>query len=439
LIIVFLIGGGARPDLMALVVLRPLAILVLAFGLLTASGAQLRSHLALIGMGTALVGLHLVQLVPLPRAIWHSLPGRELLIEIDRLAGNAAAWRPMSMTPDATWNSLWSLAVPGAILLLAIQLGPVHHRRLVPLLVALGLVSALIGILQMLGDPQGPLYFYRVTNPGSPVGLFASRTHQAVFLACTLAMAVAWRSMVTLRKSLAALLTLVLVLTLLLLIVATGSRVGAMLGILAATTATFAFRSTAPEPGQAARSNWRPNLTAAAGVIGLLGIAIVLGRALAIERLLATPVSDDLRVRALPTVLAMVRHYAPWGSGFGSFAQVFLVHQPRALIGPAYLNHAHNDWLELLVAAGIPALALMALAAGWLGIRMVRATRMKADADCALPRLGALIMGIFAAASLTDYPLRVPSLMALAVLAAVWLQCAKPSTGRKSSDADATI
>lgn len=437
LVITFLIGGGARPDLASLILLRPLAILVVAYGLVTATRAQLAAHRALIGMLAALVILHLAQLIPLPPAIWQSLPGRDLVAEIDRLAGIGPVWRPMSMTPDATWNSLWSLAVPGAVLMLAIQLGPAQHRRLVPWLVAIGVASALIAVLQSSGDPKGPFYFYRVTNEGDPVGLFASRTHQAIYLACTLAMVIAWWRMAPPSNRVADLLTVVAAAILVLMIVATGSRAGVLLGLLAAFTAWFALGRGLPvgTGGGKSRPRWWA-ATAVTGLAGLLVLAIVLGRAIAIERILATDLSDDLRVRAMPTVLAMVGHYAPWGSGLGSFAAVFHIHQPRALLAPAYFNHAHNDWLEPVVTAGLPAALLLVLAAAWLGLQTCRAIRMADRQDRLLPRLGALIIGILALASLSDYPLRVPSLMALAVVAAVWLHRAEPNQQRIPRDAD---
>ena len=36
------------------------------------------------------------------------------------------------------------------------------------------------------------LWFYRITNNGFPVGLFANRNHAAVFLAALLPLATAW-------------------------------------------------------------------------------------------------------------------------------------------------------------------------------------------------------------------------------------------------------
>src|SRR3546814_10933219 len=57
----------------------------------------------------ATVLLVLLQLVPLPPAIWTALPGRDVLL--GALPGEAV-WRPGSIVPSATINAASSLIVP---------------------------------------------------------------------------------------------------------------------------------------------------------------------------------------------------------------------------------------------------------------------------------------------------------------------------------------
>ncbi|HMP56753.1 MAG TPA: hypothetical protein PKD92_09310, partial [Novosphingobium sp.] len=80
-------ASGARGDLLSLIVVRPLAVLLCAYGLLRLSAEQARAHrgfLVFAGLCLALVGLHLV---PLPPGIWQALPGRDLIAAIGRAAG----------------------------------------------------------------------------------------------------------------------------------------------------------------------------------------------------------------------------------------------------------------------------------------------------------------------------------------------------------------
>src|SRR5690606_10191399 len=91
-----------------------------------------------------------------------------------------------------TWNAFWASLAPAAVLVLGVGLDRNDLDRLVPALIALIFLSFLVGLLQIVGDPHGPLYFYRYTHYGTPVGLLANRNHQAVLLACALPMLAVW-------------------------------------------------------------------------------------------------------------------------------------------------------------------------------------------------------------------------------------------------------
>ena len=123
-------------------------------------------------------------LVPLPPEIWQSLAGREELVEVERLVGITNLWRPLTMTPMNGWHVVVSFFPVLAVLFLSVQLTRNERNQLLPLFLVFGALSGFIGILQISGNPQGSLYFYRITNNGSAVGLFANRNHAAIFLAC---------------------------------------------------------------------------------------------------------------------------------------------------------------------------------------------------------------------------------------------------------------
>mgnify|MGYP007125385276 CR=1 FL=1 len=93
----------------------------------------MRAHGLLFGLAVAALALTIAHLVPLPPAIWSQLPGRELVSEIDRAAGLGDVWRPLSLTPGATWNALHAQLVPLAALVLGAQLGRDDLWRLLPL------------------------------------------------------------------------------------------------------------------------------------------------------------------------------------------------------------------------------------------------------------------------------------------------------------------
>ncbi len=130
-----------------------------------------------------------------------------------------------------------------------------------------------------------------------------------------------------------------------------------------------------------------------------------------------------MRARGLPVVLAMIRDYFPAGAGMGGFDPIFRMHEPFNLLKRTYFNHAHNDFLEIALDAGLPGLLLLAAAIGWWGLASARAWRRRPDAVVVLARLGSAILLLVLGASLVDYPTRTPLIMVTMVLAAMWLHC----------------
>lgn len=436
LVIVFATGGGARGDVRSLLVLNPLAFAVLGAGLVSLRLRDARARAIVFALAAALILLMALQLVPLPPAFWRSLPGRDLPGAIDDAVALGATWRPLTMTPQATREALWSLVNPLAVLVLGAQVSAHEQSRIVGLLLALGLASGLLALVQIAGPDTGPAYLYRITNNGFAVGLFANRNHQAVFLAMLIPLALAWRRLAsagrrvpTARQWQEWLPAAVYLLFIVPLILVTGSRSGTAVAAIALLAAPALFWKLDDTAGPSARGSAKPAgpgaarlIVGAVAVLTISALAAVLGRALSFERLFARPVLDDARVRILPTVYTMIEGCFPVGAGFGSFPQVFQVYEPDALLVPTYMNHAHNDWLELALEGGLPAVLLLVSALiAVFGAALRRSPGSGGDTRrCLLARLGAFALVQLAIASLSDYPVRVPSLAAFAVLAILW-------------------
>lgn len=435
LVATFLMGGGSRADIASLAVLRPLAVFCALHGLLAlrpgALGA-LRPLLAGMGLMGVLIGW---QLLPLPHGWWAALPGRGAYAEAASLAGVAHGWRPATLSPAGTWNALLALLVPFAGLLTFAALSPAHRAIWPRAVLALGVISALLGFVQIAGPAGSALYLYRITNETEAVGLFANRNHHAVFLAALIPLA-AWCARcgflrwsgggepVFRRQALFA----GVVLLLLLGVLATGSRAGLICAGLMLLCAGAMLRLVPEDTAQTRRSQRAGGFGAGVQrwfwvsplVLGLLGflLAGLASRGTGIDRMGSADGIAGLRVQVLPTLARMIGEFMPLGAGYGSFARAYTRFEPAALLGPHYLNHAHNDWLQILIEGGLPAGCALLLALGWLGRGLVRGWRHASGADV---RLGLLCAGAvwlcLGMASLVDYPLRVPSLMLFAVLA----------------------
>lgn len=439
LVVVFLTGGGARGDIQSLLILRPLAIIVAGIGMLGLRWGHVRTHSFVFAGLAACYAFILLHALPLPPALWQALPGRELVVDIDRTVGLGRIWRPLSLAPAATWNAFFALFVPLAVAILAAQLSREQLNRLVPVILIIGLVSGLMGALQLMSPSDSPLYLYRITNSGQAVGLFSNRNHQAIFLALLIPLLAvfagargpnergAGRSAVRHWTMLAGLVVLVP------LILITGSRTGLIVGLvgLVALPAIGDIRGTLRSTLLIKAS--RTGLAiGSALLVGTTGLTIYLSRAQALDRLFRSAGDDELRLRVWAPILDMGWKYFPIGSGIGSFVETYWIDEPRQLLRATYLNHAHNDWLEIFLTAGLLGVLLALLGVAgmvWLAIKVFRKER---ESGSSLARGGAVIAFLLVLASLADYPLRTPSLASVFVVALIWL--ARGARDKNGSD-----
>ncbi|MCA0911017.1 O-antigen ligase family protein [Qipengyuania gaetbuli] len=336
-------------------------------------------------------------------------------------------WRPLTLSPAATINALASLVVPLAVLLLLCQLG--DSERALAAFVVMGVVSTLVGVLQLFSDPRSGLYLYEITNRGSPVGLFANRNHQAVFLACCALICthLALRSSLTGRKNWVALYAscgLLLGVGVLI----NGSRAGlfALLMVMIMSAAVLLPRRAEKAVKTRAKGqSFLAPVALALAAVALIALFALAERLPALSRLIERSALEDLRADLLPILLEMVADFQPWGTGLGTFEHAYRMREPVELLMPSYVNEAHNDWLQFVIEAGVPGLLVMAAA---ITIALVRVWRMvgslmQARGGFSDSWLGLGLLLILAGASVVDYPLRVPSIMALAICALAIFVC----------------
>lgn len=430
ILICFLGGGGARGDILSLLYLRPAAVALAIGFILLGRGdyAAVRMPLAVLG---SLAAVMAIQLVPLPPALWTTLPGHGQFAEAAAIAVRPQPFRPISISPELTWNSLCALIIPAATLLGYAAVDDATRWRIVPILLGIALVSAAVGIGQVAQGPSSPLYLYRVTNDTMAVGLFANRNHAATLLVlCFPLLGAFWLgNRAQARKPLPLAISAAGVAAFLIITIAIiGSRAGFifMLISIAATLLFLLFvrsRNPRQSPGRDDRRLWIVGGIAAAVV--LIGAIVLTGGqgSNAIARLARTHAGGELRIDALPSLLELARAYVPWGSGFGTFDPAYRIVEPAAHIDQYYLNHAHNDVLEVLITGGVLGVIVTLAGCGavimWT-VRLAQAGRSGSRFGL-LGWAGLAIILILLSWSVVDYPLRVPSLAALLALAVAWL------------------
>lgn len=421
--ILWLTGGASREDVSGQIISRSAAWIVMAAAVLFVRRPRIAEARGVTLILAAAIILCLLQLVPLPPSLWRTLPGRGAFT--DPLISPPDLWRPWSLVPGATINALFSLVVPIAVLVLITSVSEEQKSLIPDAVLAVIVLALLVGLLQFTGA--------EIVNPfvngtrGAVDGMIANRNHFALLLAIGLLIAPVWGVGIGSPSRVRAPIALGLVPLLVLTILASGSRAGIALGAIALVLGFVLARR-----GMKSALRRYPRWTLPAIGIGLVALiavfvlaSVAADRAVSFNRLAELDSSDDIRQRGLPTVLAIIHTYFPFGTGLGSFDAIFRMHEPFELLKPTYFNHAHNDFLEVVLTAGLPGLALLVAAIGWWMWHSVTAWRGTAI----IPKLGSAILLLILLASIVDYPARTPIVMAIATIAAIWLG----SAGRDSA------
>jgi O-antigen ligase len=421
LVLIFVTGGSSRSEAPGLIFLRPISAILAVYAIMTITKDDWYNNryiIVITVLALALVGCHLL---PLPPSIWHNIPGRSLVYRILDSIQQNNTWLPFTMSPSAGLNAFYSLFTPLAIYFLAIQLHTQMTVRLIRVVIALGTVSAFVGVLQAVG--VGPK-IYSINSEVS--GLLANRNHQAALLSIMFPLMIVNFISITSGKlylKFVLIFTVAMVLLFIPLIIITGSRMGLMLSFMAGIGIFFLktpqlVESLKPKKGR---------IILIIGAISclILSMAIVAkltSRDAALSRFAS--VDSDPRYSTWSVLFEIIPQYLPLGSGVGSYVEVYQIHEPSMLLHPEYSNHAHSDFLEVLLTMGFPGVALVIMALAMWVIRSW-AARHACGLEGVINRLGLLIIFVLAIASTVDYPLRTPIMAAVFAIAARWATLAR--------------
>ena len=405
-------GGSSRPDALSLLYLRPS--LIIGILLIWGMGAAGRNAprrgwpLLLLGLFAASMA---IQLVPLPPTVWLALPGHARFAEAAAIGGVAQPWRPISLAPMYTANSLLALIPAVAGLYGGLSLAKNDKMHVVDTILLIGLGSALLGVLQIGGGDVA--YTYAQTSPGLPVGLFANRNHQAALLALCIPLIALWagRPAIGIPKRFRPWIAAAVVFSLLVMLLITGSRAGLALGAIGCLFMVYAV------PAKSDLSNRKRIIRWVAAISSVLILALVLsllsGRALALQRLFSlTASADEQRLNEFPTLVHMVREFMPFGVGYGAFDPAFRIFEPDGVLNYTYFNHAHNDIIEMVITGGLPAMILLLTLSVYSFYRLF-CIFFKSNSDGIQQYINisaSVAIVVLMIASIIDYPLRTPML-----------------------------
>lgn len=385
-----------------------------------------RARHALVAAGIVIfVGS--IQLVPAPPA-WRAFFAEPASRARDAVARTvpetATRWPPTSFSAPDTTDALVRLGAYALVgLTAAVSFRDRKDFRVAAAVVATaGTFQGLYGAYEYLSGHQHIFAYAKIHHLESASGTFINRNHYAGYLAMTLPFALAlvfrrresdipsrsWRQRVVelLSSSNAGVLA------------AGGAAVAIWAGVLlsysrgglAAALAATAFFSLRSGLG---RGRSRLKALALALLVPVVVLLMWQDAKVPGERFLSREGElrlEDSRLPVWTAAMRMIPAYLWLGSGFGTFEDAFVAYKPETV--RLRWDHAHNDWLQVLIEGGIVSLAacvailLIALPARK---RHYHSRRSRLVA-CAAPAALAAI----AVHSLMDFCLRIPAIALLA-------------------------
>ena len=421
LIVAILLGGGGSRFPATEILIQLSALPALFIGVRNVNIANLSPDEKFIGiLLIASLALIILHVIPLPPFIWQSLPGREILLELATSIGRDQAWYSLSIDPSMTIDSGLSLLIFAAIIMAGYHISAFERIILFKLILGLASLHLLVALMQMASGGEN-FYFYATSHKGLPVGLFANRNHMGTLMILSIMICAALyhnrpvesryngskksdNSMaMILYGSTAALFTLGILIT--------NSRTATALLFIAFLLALFL---AIPK-----KYNRLAMPFTIGGGIMIGGGAFLLyytNRFEVLNKLLERfEQNDDQRFEFWPNIWEALQNYMPFGSGLGTFDIGFRANENLDIIGSHFVNNAHNEYLELALETGVfgPLIALIALL--WLLRKIMRL--IKARFNIGPQDLMALYLsigvGLIALHSLTDYPMRRYTILAI--------------------------
>lgn len=425
------LGGGGTTNPVTEAILQPLLVALVAAPLLVSRWNEGLGRVPVAARWLALLVLVIptAQLVPLPPAIWQALPGRANEIAALGLIGAQDSWMPWSVAPARTFNSLVAMVPPVLVMLHVTRLGASGRTWVCIATAALGLVSMILGILQIshAGGIGWSLYPYY--NVGKIDGFQANHNAEADVLSIALmafgVSITAWlqatrtRAVALLAGAAGlALTTLALFLT--------GSRTGIALAPLALALFGFIVWPSLRRHVRIRGKRARLAIGAGAATLVLLGVA-ALARLSAINRVLDRfTVLEDSRVDIWTDTLHAIGRTWPWGGGVGAFPVLFNASERLEAVRPTEAGRAHCDWLEWTLEGGLPGIVVLVAALAIVAIATWRAMRRDVIGDAprivraqTLFAIGVMLQ--IALHAIDDFPMRTMSLATLLAVAVAFL------------------
>ena len=428
LIFCLLLGGASAAGYPANMLLQLTAIPIIAWSLLAersiampVGSRQLFTFLLLM------LGLIVIQLIPLPPAIWPALPGRSEAVAGLELLGATLPWLPLSLAPHQTVASALWLLPAIAVLLGIIRLGAYKPDYIAGGILAVTFVAIALGAIQRAGNQAA--YIYQITNYGMATGFFSNGNHMATLLMCA-APFLAALYLVARNKSRSPQHTssLLVILTGAIGVLIVGIAINGSLAGLGLSVAVLGASGLMLLSRKRRIPLW---WLAPLAIVTVAGVVLIFVAPLGNDLTQAQNASIS-RQTFYANTLRAIGDALPFGTGIGTFTSIYPMYEDPSLVTTTYANHAHSDLLELLLETGIPGMLLLLLFLMWWARRAFLIWR--AEEVDQFARAATIASAAILGHSLVDYPLRTAAISAVFAASCALMAEPRPFTRRREHD-----
>lgn len=369
LFLALVFGGGAGPGLFTDSLLQATIVIATAI-VLTGPGTLPASPIVVAFlMATAFAGL--LQVIPLPA--WMIESARPDLFDPE----DGRHFRVVSLGVGRTLEAT-AIAVSGFLFAAAVtKLRGEHIRGLLPYFFTGVACNMLAGAMQFSMSQDTSLESWLPYN--IMAGLFANVNHFSTLMFASIPLLVYYGLFV--GRGMYVSLSIAAVLLLLL---AAGSRAGVLIGM-AITVLSFLFMA------------WRSRVGTFA--TGALFVGLVVYSVGATTKFIGELDPAFGRMEFMRSAFEGLKANWIWGVGYGNFLMAYGPYEREEMIFRPYINHVHNDFLEVAFEGGILAISMIAI---YLLLFLVR-MRYRLDP---LQRAAFLSIMFILLHSTIDYPLR---------------------------------
>lgn len=402
------LGGASNEGIAANLVLQitALLMLVLAFWMPMEAPPSAPKR-ALLWLVSAVVAVAALQFLPLSETLWSASPGRRQLWDAALLTGQKPSPLQLTLSTSQTQAALvWALPAV-AVCVTMLRLRTWHTVHLAWVIVGMASLNVLVGAAQLAGGPASSAYLYLVTNRDTAVGLFANANHFATLLLVSIPFTAALARHLEMSRRVPILASRIAVGILAIVIITgiaiNGSRVGIALAGPVFAASLLCFRSL---------SLVRRLAPVIAGLvlIGAVGI-ILISYDIGLKPPEATLETAGQRDVMWATTGKAIADFWPLGSGLGTFEQIYVLYDNPSLTQNRYVNHAHNDYLEIMLETGFLGVVLISAFFLWWIRRAAQAIAYARSAPFAWA--GTVASCAILVHSIVDYPLRTAAIGAL--------------------------